>query len=92
MSILATPEQRLHAGRFINDLFKNEIFLAIEARMERAVYEEFLKAQTSEDRVRSWAKGVVIRNLRTEMQIVLDRGDEVALELANAEAKRQKKP
>lgn len=91
-SLFVTPEQRIEAARRIDLFFKDDVIAAVMGKMERAIYEELLVANSSEDRVRVWAKSVTLRNFKKEMQIVLDRGEEDVIALAKAEAKRQQKP
>lgn len=92
MSLFVTPEQRIMAAQRIDQFFKDDVIAAVMGKMERGIYEELLTAQSSEDRVRVWAKGVTLRNFKKEMQIVIDRGEEDVLAIAKAEAKRQQKP
>jgi hypothetical protein len=72
-----TPEQRIEARAPHRPVVQGRRHRCGRGKMERGIYEELLTAQSSEDRVRCGQRGRV-RNFKKEMQIVVDRGEEVA--------------
>lgn len=74
MSDALSAEGRIEAERRIESFLNDEYVGGALTRMERQYYEEFLAADTSELRVRAWAKARVLKDLEREMKAISDAG------------------
>lgn len=83
-----TPEDRLRAARRITEFLNDDVVGGVLTRMERRYYEEFLAADTSELRVRAWAKARTLKDLEIEMKTILD-ASEYEVIVADREAKKK---
>jgi hypothetical protein len=71
------------------DLFlRDDAIVMAFALMERRYYEEFKQADSSESRVRAWAKANVLDDFQAQLRIVVTNGEAAVFGL-QADAKRK---
>ena len=85
-----SAEQTIRDAATIDQFLKNEVVAGALQRMERRFYEEFIAAESAEQRVRAWAKASVLRQFDTEMLAVLGKGETEVILAAKAAAKQHK--
>lgn len=85
-----TPEQTIRAAARIQEFLKDEAIAKAFERMERRVYEEFVAAESAEQRVRAWAKAAALKMFEGEVQSILDAGETEVLKAAKAAASPQR--
>lgn len=68
-------ERVLHEAARIKGFLTDEIVAKHLGLLERKYYEEFLRADTSEKRVRAWAQATVLREFTQELQAVVGAGE-----------------
>jgi hypothetical protein len=74
----------IQAAMRVSNFLKDEAVANALALLERKYYEEFKKSESSEARVRAWAKANVLDDFKDQLQIVIDTGEVAVLELARA--------
>lgn len=65
----------IQAARRIDAFLKDDAIADALSRMERRHYEEFIAADSAEQRIRAWAKATVLREFERELKIVQDTGE-----------------
>lgn len=85
---MTTPEQAIQDAMRVQTFLKDDVIAGVLSRLERAFYEEFVAADSSEKRVTAWAKATVLRKFEMELQIVMDAGEKEVLRIANETKKR----
>jgi len=79
MSLPTTPEGILAAAQRIENFLNDDVIADVMQRLERKFYEEFIGADTSELRVRAWAKATVLREWEREMRAIISNGEKELL-------------
>ena len=79
-----TPEQTVRAAQRVNEFLKDPAIGEAFARMERRFYEEFIAAESAEQRVRAWAKASMLKTFENEVRSILDAGEGEVLKAAKA--------
>jgi hypothetical protein len=74
-----SAEQIIRDADRISEFLKDEVIAGALSRMERRIYEEFQAADSSEKRVTTWAKSVVLRDFETELRSIIDAGEREVL-------------
>lgn len=74
----------IQAARRIDAFLKDDVIAKALSDMERRYYEEFIAAESSEQRVRAWAKAKMLRDFETQLKIVSDAGETETLQAARA--------
>lgn len=69
---MRTPEQLIQDAHRIDLFLKDEAIIAAFSRMERAYYEEFANADSSEKRVTVWAKAKVLKDFEGQLKILVE--------------------
>ena len=83
-----SPERIVQEAARIDQFLRDDVVGGALQRMERRYYEEFLAADSSEARVKAWAKANVLRDLEGQMKSLVDAGEFEILQMAKA-AKRE---
>jgi hypothetical protein len=81
-------EQKVADGLRLDNFLKDELIAGIMTKLERKFYEEFKASDTSEKRVRAWAKAAVLDEWENEFRIVGGIADAAKVALA-AESKKR---
>lgn len=81
-----TAEQIVRRAGRLAEFVSDEIVVNALATLKYENYQAFLKADSSEDRVRAWAKGAALEEFADELTRIRDAG-EVEMEKANRAAK-----
>lgn len=78
-----TPDQLLREGMRMKEILADDLLVEARALMERRYYEEFKRADSSEERVRAWAKANLLDDFWNLLHDITSRGEHEV-----AEAKR----
>jgi hypothetical protein len=86
-----TPQGRIMIAQRIDAFCKDDIIAGVLQRLEKENYESLLRAESSEDRVRVWAKAVVIKAFKDDLRALISAGERDVIDLAKDVQKQQKK-
>lgn len=88
---MRSPEQVIADAARIDAFMKDEAVGGALSRMERRFYEEFIGADSSEARVKAWAKANVLRDLERELKIIVDAGEHEVLRIAKEHERKKER-
>lgn len=67
-------EKQIRDGKRVEEIQKEPVFQEALDRVRSKSYQEFLKAETDDDRRAAWAKARAVEALEVELRITVDRG------------------
>lgn len=85
-----TAEQKIADMRRVNEFLKDEAIVTCLANMKWKCYDDFLRADSNEQRIVAVAQAKNMEEFATQLQIVRDRGEVELERIAAAEKRKQK--